>query len=190
VPTLLKRGKVYAEYERIVGPIAGSLIRVLPASIEVDDLIQEGKKALWKATAVYTNRRKDSFGFFVRLKIKGAMLDSIKGRNWREATHQELAPVLQITDRRATVEQQMIAGEEARTDFVAKQKQLGQVALAIADADPLYQPLNKKAKRVIELRYRRGKTQSAAGAAMGMTQQSVHQIEARTLKNLRRKVAA
>jgi RNA polymerase sigma factor (sigma-70 family) len=185
-----QRERVFAAYKYLVQPIAAAVKRTLPASIELDDLVQEGLKGLWTAAGKFRRKQAATFEFYVRTKIRGAMLDSVKGRQWREATHRELPPALQICDRRPSVEQQMIAREEADANAATRRDRLSLVARAVADPDPKFQPISGKQKRALYLRYGRGMTQPAAGTAMGITQQSLQQLEDRALRSLRRKVAA
>jgi RNA polymerase sigma factor (sigma-70 family) len=213
------REKIAAVYEHLVLPIALALRPTLPASIELTDLIQAGLLGLWEATAKYSRQRAvvatekhrsisdaraASFGFYVRQKIRGYMLDSVRGKQWREATHRSLdsgrwvgpglndggirdrAVVAEIRDRRPNVEQQMIAQEEAGERKAARDAKLRSLASAVADDDPKFQLFSRKQKKVLEMRYRLGMSQPEAGAELGITQQSLHQIETRALKNLER----
>ncbi len=68
-------------------PIAKNLKRSLPPAIDVDDLVGAGALALVKLA------RDPSFEWnpvVVKFRIRGAMIDSIKGKPYREATHAPL----------------------------------------------------------------------------------------------------
>lgn len=200
------RERVFKQYEYLVGPMAGALKNRLPPSIELDDVIQAGKLGLWNATANYkpnrsvvitqkhvsiTEAREASFAFYARAKIRGAMLDSLKGKQWREANHQGLPETIQIRDASPTVEQQMIEREEAGAVIAATSDRLRRVATAVQDTDPKFLPMSAKQKKVLKLRYGgEGMSQNAAAAIMGIRQQSLHLIETRSIKILRRKIAA
>lgn len=70
--------------------IAKNLKRTLPPSITVDDLMGAGALALAKLA------RDTGFDWnpaIVKFRIRGAMIDSIKGKAYREATHAPLTDV-------------------------------------------------------------------------------------------------
>ena len=117
------------------------------------------------------------------------MIDSVKGREYREATHEEM-PVIPIADRRLTIEQQLIAREEAQASALERRGQIERVERAIDDPDGKFYRLSAKQRRVLELRFGRGMKQKAAGAVMGVSQQATQQLEAAALVNLRKKLAA
>lgn len=65
----------------MVTGIARRLIRTLPANVEVGDLIQQGNFGLLQAAHRYRPRTGASFATYAGPRIKGAMLDSLRGQD-------------------------------------------------------------------------------------------------------------
>jgi len=74
----------------LVRPIADSLRRRLPASIETEDLVGAGRLALVKLARSYDPGRGVPFEIWAKFRIRAAMIDSIKRRPFREAKHARL----------------------------------------------------------------------------------------------------
>ena len=62
--------------------IAYHLLARLPASVQVDDLIQAGMLGLLEATRRYDPAQGASFATFAEPRIRGAMLDEIRKGDW------------------------------------------------------------------------------------------------------------
>ncbi|MGA0800664.1 MAG: RNA polymerase sigma factor FliA [Steroidobacteraceae bacterium] len=74
--TLVKR------HAELVRRIAFHLVAKLPPSVEVDDLIQAGMMGLLEAASQYSADRGASFETFAGIRIRGAMLDSLRAMDW------------------------------------------------------------------------------------------------------------
>lgn len=84
----------YAQYERsgaqdlvaenatLVRKIALHLAGRLPASVEVDDLIQAGMLGLLEAASAFDASQGASFETFAGIRIRGAMIDELRRGNW------------------------------------------------------------------------------------------------------------
>jgi RNA polymerase sigma factor for flagellar operon FliA len=69
-------------HAELVKRIAYHLAGRLPASVEVDDLIQAGMLGLLEAAANYTADRGASFETYAGIRIRGAMLDALRKLDW------------------------------------------------------------------------------------------------------------
>jgi RNA polymerase sigma factor for flagellar operon FliA len=69
-------------HAELVKRIAYHLAGRLPASVEVDDLIQSGMLGLLEAAANYTADRGASFETYAGIRIRGAMLDALRKLDW------------------------------------------------------------------------------------------------------------
>ncbi len=69
-------------HAELVKRIAYHLAGRLPASVEVDDLIQAGMLGLLEAAANYTAGRGASFETYAGIRIRGAMLDGLRKLDW------------------------------------------------------------------------------------------------------------
>ncbi len=70
------------EHLPLVKRIALHLAAKLPASIEVDDLIQSGMVGLLRAREQYRDDSGASFSTYAGIRIKGAMLDELRSGDW------------------------------------------------------------------------------------------------------------
>ena len=66
----------------LVKRIAYHLLARLPASVQVDDLIQSGMIGLFEAASNFDNSKGASFETFAGIRIRGAMLDEIRRGDW------------------------------------------------------------------------------------------------------------
>ena len=66
----------------LVKRIANHLMGRLPATVQVDDLIQAGLIGLLEAQKQYDPGRGANFETYATIRIRGAMLDEIRSNNW------------------------------------------------------------------------------------------------------------
>jgi RNA polymerase sigma factor for flagellar operon FliA len=66
----------------LVKRIAYHLLARLPASVQVDDLIQSGMIGLFEAASNFDNSKGASFETFAGIRIRGAMLDEMRRGDW------------------------------------------------------------------------------------------------------------
>lgn len=79
------------EHMRLVNRIAYHLAARLPASVEVDDLIQTGMVGLLDAAKNYNAARGASFETYAGIRIRGAMLDELRRCDWAPRSVQRKA---------------------------------------------------------------------------------------------------
>jgi RNA polymerase sigma factor for flagellar operon FliA len=70
------------EYLPLVKRIAYHMMTRLPASVEVDDLIQAGLMGLMDAVERYDNEQGAQFETYATQRIRGAMLDELREADW------------------------------------------------------------------------------------------------------------
>lgn len=82
------RDDLVNRHAHIVPPIARKIKRRAPASVSLEDLIAVGNLALTQAATRFRPdaHGKPPFDSYARPWIRGAMLNSISGRNWTNAT--------------------------------------------------------------------------------------------------------
>ena len=73
---------VVARYTPLVQRIAHHLKGRLPASVQLDDLIQAGMVGLLEASRQYDASQGASFETYAGIRIRGAMLDEIRKLDW------------------------------------------------------------------------------------------------------------
>jgi len=70
------------DYAPLVKRIAHHMMVKLPSSVEVDDLIQAGMMGLLDALGRYDELRGAAFETYAAQRIRGAMLDELRGADW------------------------------------------------------------------------------------------------------------
>ncbi|QOC21188.1 RNA polymerase sigma factor FliA [Wenzhouxiangella sp. AB-CW3] len=78
----LDQDDLVERYAHLVRRIAYHLVGRLPASVEVNDLMQAGMIGLIEAAGKYTGDRGASFETYAGIRIRGAMLDELRRTDW------------------------------------------------------------------------------------------------------------
>lgn len=74
--------RIIAEHGQIVRFIAHKLSHTLPASVDVDDLINVGLVGLMDAAERFDAARGFKFQTFAEFRIRGAMIDELRRQDW------------------------------------------------------------------------------------------------------------
>ncbi len=78
----IEKSHLLAQHQPLVRRIALQMMAKLPASVELDDLIQAGMMGLLDASSRYQDNRGAQFETFVSQRIRGAMLDELRASDW------------------------------------------------------------------------------------------------------------
>lgn len=70
------------EHMDLVKRIAHHLIGRLPATVQIDDLLQAGAMGLLEASRQYDESHGASFETYAGIRIRGAMLDEVRRQDW------------------------------------------------------------------------------------------------------------
>ncbi len=113
----LSRKEVIAKYARKVTYIARRIHHRLPshAPIELDDLINSGALGLLDALDKFDSSKNTSFGTYVEFRIRGSILDQLRGLDPVSRTVREKANQLQRTTR----ELELKLGRPAESEEIA-----------------------------------------------------------------------
>ena len=159
-----ERNALVEEHRRLAAVIAASFHRRFPGRFELDDLVQIGVLGLIDAAARYQPWRGVPFRAYARHRIRGAILDALRGRD-----PQPLDDGDDVADARAGPDE--IVEMRERSDAV----------------DAAIEDLTPRQARVIELRYGKGLTQAAADERLGgISQAGAREFELRAIERLRR----
>jgi len=115
IPGLTADGLVVRHAE-LVKRIAYHLAGRLPASVEVNDLIQAGMLGLLEAASHYAADRGASFETYAGIRIRGAMIDALRKLDWAPRSVHRRAREAAAAMRQIEVEH----GREARDAEVAE----------------------------------------------------------------------
>jgi RNA polymerase sigma factor for flagellar operon FliA len=115
-PSARETEALVMRHAELVKRIAYHLAGRLPASVEVDDLIQAGMLGLLEAAANYSEGRGASFETYAGIRIRGAMLDGLRKLDWApRSVHRKARAVA-----KAIREIESEVGREARDVEVAE----------------------------------------------------------------------
>lgn len=157
---------LYAQFEVLVLPIARSIASRLPSTFDIADLEQIGRIALLEACRKHDPERDITFLIYLRQRIRGAMLDAVRGAPYREATHE----VLQT------------AGLEPKAA----------VTKTVPISDPFVarsvDALPPRQRKVLDLRFCEGLSQNETAAALGVSRRTARREEASAIAELRRRL--
>jgi len=78
----LNRNDMIKQYQPLVRRLAHHMMAKLPANVQVDDLIQVGLIGLADALTRYEVAQGVQFETFATQRIRGAMLDELRGNDW------------------------------------------------------------------------------------------------------------
>lgn len=143
------------------------------AGVGVDDLLQAGAAAAWKAAITSPDRQDSPLGIFCRKHASWAMLDLFR----RELVHNSV----QRREHNAFDE----AGRWAlrilmNTDHADIERRMDLIRVCAA-----IEKLPSDQQEVMRRLYADGQGQAEAGAAMGVTQSRVSQIKSAAIANIR-----
>ena len=108
------------QYAPLVKRIAYHLLARLPASVQVDDLIQAGMIGLLEAAKKYDAGKGASFETYAGIRIRGAMLDELRRHDWLPRSVQ--GKLRQVSEAITVVEQTQ--GQVATDEAIARQLEL------------------------------------------------------------------
>lgn len=114
------RSTIVEEYAPLVKKIAHHLLARLPASVQLDDLLQAGMMGLLEASANFDGSKGAKFETFAGIRIRGSMLDEIRRGDWvPRSVHRNQRRVAQVID-----ELEQVLGRDARDQEIAERLEL------------------------------------------------------------------
>lgn len=96
----LDRSALIKQYQPLVRRLAHYMMAKLPPSVEVDDLIQVGLIGLADALSRYEASQGVQFETFATQRIRGAMLDELRGNDWMSRGSRKSQKDIETTMRR------------------------------------------------------------------------------------------
>lgn len=129
----IRQRDLFDEHLPLVRRQALNLQVRLPASVELDDLIQAGMIGLLDAVNRYDAGQGASFATFASQRIRGAMLDELRSRDWVPRSVRRNTRMLDETIRR--LEQQLGRPPEEREIAAALEVSLEEFRHLLMDAN-------------------------------------------------------
>jgi RNA polymerase sigma factor for flagellar operon FliA len=180
-----------ARYAPLVRKIACGIQRRLPRHVLRDDLIAAGMGGLWDALRRQEKQAPASFEWYVRVRIRGAILDELRAQDWlprrtraaaaSDPTGTKAAPFVVRLDDIAEWEQHrcLATAESATSEHqVGRRLESERVARAV-------QELPDRERHIISMHYYRGVRFKDLGQQLGVSEPRVSQLHSRAVRRLR-----
>ncbi|MEZ9199358.1 RNA polymerase sigma factor FliA [Shewanella sp. 10N.286.54.B9] len=118
--SLDNKTSIVEQYAPLVKRIAHHLLARLPASVQLDDLLQAGMMGLLEASSKFDGSKGAKFETFAGIRIRGSMLDEIRRGDWvPRSVHRNQRRVAQVIDE---LEQEL--GRDARDPEIAERLEM------------------------------------------------------------------
>ncbi len=81
-PSALCAEELIAQFTPVVQKIVGGFQRKLPRNVLREDLLAAGMIGLWDAIQRHGADADDGFEWYVRVRVRGAILDELRAQDW------------------------------------------------------------------------------------------------------------
>jgi len=182
-------------YTPLVRQIAGGFQRKLPRNVLREDLIAAGMSGLWDAVRRHADRPTDSFEWYVRVRIRGAILDELRAQDWlpRRAraaaaeaqeqgkTSHSVAPAVVRFDDVSEWEQSrcLATGDSSNSEVSVDAKFTRETLARAVDQLPT------RERHIVSSHYFRGVKFKDLGAELGVSEPRISQLHSRAMQRLR-----
>jgi RNA polymerase sigma factor for flagellar operon FliA len=109
------REQLIQDYASLVRFVAQRISSRLPSNVDIEDLISSGVIGLMDAIDKYDPTRENKFKTYAEFRIRGAILDELRGQDWVPRSARDKAKIID----RATQELEQRLGRKPSEDEVA-----------------------------------------------------------------------
>jgi RNA polymerase sigma factor (sigma-70 family) len=182
-------------YENVVRQIVGGFQRKLPRNVLRDDLMAAGMSGLWDAVRKHGHEASENFDWYVRVRIRGAILDELRAQDWLPRRARAAAaeanqaanvtvrgtPVVVRFDEVSEAEQArcLTAGETSNTETIVEDS-FTRARLATA-----MEQLPDRERRIVAMHYFRGVKFKDLGTMLGVSEPRISQLHSRAMSRLK-----
>jgi RNA polymerase sigma factor FliA len=187
--------ELIAVYSPLVRQIAGGFQRKLPRNVLRDDLVAAGMSGLWDAVRRQLEAPSDRFEYYVRVRIRGAILDELRAQDWlprraraAAAEAQEngnlaraVAPaVVRFDDVSEWEQSRCLATDDSTNSELALDAKVTKESLARA-----VDQLPSRERHIVSAHYFRGVKFKDLGNELGVSEPRISQLHSRAMERLR-----
>lgn len=187
--------QLIAEYAPVVRQIVGGFQRKLPRNVLRDDLLAAGMSGLWDAVRRQLSQPSDRFECYVRVRIRGAILDELRAQDWLPRRARAAAAKAEENgDHGPTVAPAVVrfedvseweqgrclsTGDGASSEAVLCAKYEKRFLAAAVDRLP------NRERHIVAAHYFRGVKFKDLGLELGVSEPRISQLHSRAMKRLR-----
>jgi RNA polymerase sigma factor for flagellar operon FliA len=183
--------RLLEEFTPLVRKIAGGFQRKLPRNVLREDLIAAGMSGLWDAIRRHPEGGDDSFEWYVRVRIRGAILDELRAQDWlprraraaaeaNAGTDAYVPPpsVVRIDDVSEWEQNRCLADASSSEAAVAAKFTQETLAKAV-------ELLPERERHIVSSHYFRGVKFKDLGAELGVSEPRISQLHSRAIARLK-----
>lgn len=190
--------QMLSTYTPLVRQIAGGFQRRLPRNVLREDLIAAGMSGLWDAIRRHADKPSESFEWYVRVRIRGAILDELRAQDW--LPRRARAAAAEATEQGESA--RAFAPAVVRFDDVSEWEQnrcLATLACSEAAVDAKFtreslaravEQLPTRERHIVAAHYFRGVKFKDLGCELGVSEPRISQLHSRAMQRLRAIMAA
>lgn len=188
--------RLLEEFTPLVRKIAGGFQRKLPRNVLREDLIAAGMSGLWDAIRRHPDGGDDSFEWYVRVRIRGAILDELRAQDWlprraraaaeaHAGTDAYVPPpsVVRIDDVSEWEQNRCLADASSSESAVAAKFTQETLAKAV-------ELLPERERHIVSSHYFRGVKFKDLGAELGVSEPRISQLHSRAIARLKELMAS
>jgi RNA polymerase sigma factor for flagellar operon FliA len=179
------------EYRPLVQKIAGGFQRRLPRHVLREDLVAAGMAGLWDAIRKHGQSVDEGFEWYVRVRIRGAILDELRSQDWlsrraraaAEASGQSIPPhVVHFDDMREPEQARCLSTPVSGEAEINQRDQRAALARAV-------EKLPERERFIVSEHYFGDVKFKTLSETLGVSEPRVSQLHSRAMKRLREIIA-
>jgi RNA polymerase sigma factor for flagellar operon FliA len=186
------------QYSPLVRQIVGGFQRKLPRNVLRDDLIAAGMSGLWDAIRRQAGQYDESFEWYVRVRIRGAILDELRAQDWLPRRARAAAAEAQGAGNTSIVPPSVVrlddvseweqgralsSAESSSSESAVHHKLVGEALVKAVDLLP------ERERHIVAMHYFKGVKFKDLGAQLGVSEPRISQLHSRAMKRLRMLIA-
>ncbi len=176
------------QYTTVVHKIASSFQRRLPRSVLREDLVAAGMIGLWDAIRRHGEHPNEGFAWYVRVRVRGAILDELRAQDWlsrrvRKAAAEGAPPRVVRFEDVSEADQSRCLGTHADTGAELEQRANREALTRAVEALP------ERERLIVSEHYFHEVKFTALGARLGVSEPRISQLHSRAMRHLREIVA-
>ncbi|HKY38086.1 MAG TPA: sigma-70 family RNA polymerase sigma factor [Polyangiaceae bacterium] len=188
--------RLLEEFTPLVRKIAGGFQRKLPRNVLREDLIAAGMSGLWDAIRRHPDGGDESFEWYVRVRIRGAILDELRAQDWlprraraaaeaNAGTDAYVPPpsVVRIDDVSEWEQNRCLADASSSESAVAAKFAQETLVKAV-------ELLPERERHIVSSHYFRGVKFKDLGVELGVSEPRISQLHSRAIARLKELMAS
>lgn len=189
--------ELLAQYEPLVRKIAGGFQRKLPRNVLREDLIAAGMSGLWDAIRRHGETAGETFEWYVRVRVRGAILDELRAQDWlprraRAAAASASAESGEYVPPPAVVRLDDVSEwEQSRclSDYSSSESAVA-AKFAHESLTKAVEQLPERERHIVSSHYFRGVKFKELGLELGVSEPRISQLHSRAMRRLKTLMAS